>query len=443
MRYLMKNMNNYIRLIFSTFILLFASSMSAQDADFVYEDRVYDELIRSVQIYINNQPALVPIIGLNSGFRSFTLRFDEMSDDANEYFYRVVHCDRNWKASDLEEIEYIEGFNGEEIQNYQFSTNTYVDYVNFSLTLPNEDIQFRISGNYILIVYDDEVMTNPVIMRRFMIDEEQVQLFTDLQRVNDVTKSNSHQQLDVKVDLGEMRIGDPMNELSLSIVQNNRWDNMINNSPPKFISRNRVNFDNTGKLAMAAGKEFRQFDIRSLQYTTAYVSEIDLHDQGTNVLLHTEKPRAYRVYRDEVDFDGRYIVQNFDFQPSSNNVNSQSNESNFNADYADVSFALKMNQNLEEVYVVGAFTDWKLEEVYKMQYNNKHNGYHVTIPMKQGVYNYLFATKGADGKPYYDELEGDSEETVNFYTTILYYRDFIQQYDRIIDTQQVIAIGKY
>ena len=102
-----------------------------------------------------------------------------------------------------------------------------------------------------------------------------------------------------------------------------------------------------------------------------------------------------------------------------------------------------MNQNLDEVYVVGAFTDWKLEEVYKMQYNNKHKGYHVTIPMKQGVYNYLFATKGADGKPYYDELEGDSEETVNFYTTILYYRDFIQQYDRIIDTQQVIAIGKY
>ena len=84
-----------------------------------------------------------------------------------------------------------------------------------------------------------------------------------------------------------------------------------------------------------------------------------------------------------------------------------------------------MNQNLDEVYVVGAFTDWRLEEAYKMQYINKHNGYHVTIPMKQGVYNYLFATKGADGKPSYAQLEGDSENTVNYYTTILYYRDFI------------------
>lgn len=439
----MKNKMNYIRSTFAALILLFAFSLSAQNADYVYEDRVYDGLLKSVQIYINNQPALVPIIGLNSGFRTFTLRFDEMSDDANEFFYRVVHCDRNWKVSDLEEIEYIEGFNGEEIQNYQFSTNTYVDYVNFSLTLPNEDTQFRISGNYILIIYDDEAMTNPVITRRFMIDEEKVQLFSDLQRVNDVTKSNSHQQLDVEVDLGDMRIGDPMNELTISIIQNNRWDNMIHNSKPKFISRNRVNFDNTGKLALSAGKEFRQFDIRSLQYTTAYVSEIELHDQGSNVLLHTEKPRAYKVYRDEVDFDGRYVVQNFDFPSSSNNVNSQINESNYNADYANVSFALKMNQNLDEVYVVGAFTDWRLDESYKMQYSNEHNGYHVTASLKQGVYNYLFASKGADGKPNYEDLEGDSEKTVNYYTTILYYRDFTQQYDRIIDTQQIVAIGKY
>lgn len=436
-------MKNYIRSIFAAFILLFACSLSAQNADFVYEDRVYDDLIKSVQIYINNQPALVPIIGLNSGFRSFTLRFDEMSDNANEFFYRVVHCDRFWKISDLEEIEYIEGFNGEEIQDYQFSTNTYVDYVNFALTLPNEDTQFRFSGNYILIIYDDEALTNPVITRRFMIDEDRVQLFTDFQRVNDVTKSNSHQQLDVEVDLGEMRIGDPMNELSLSIVQNNRWDNMISNTKPKFISRSRVNFDNTGKLAMASGKEFRQFDIRSLQYTTAYVSEIDLHDQGTNVLLHTEKPRAYRTYRDEIDFDGRYVIQNFDFPSSSRSLNSQSNESNFSADYANVSFALEMNQNLEEVYVVGAFSDWRLENAYKMQYSNKHNGYHTTVPMKQGVYNYLFATKDVDGKPNYSELEGNSEKTVNYYTTILYYRDFTQQYDRIIDTQKIVATGEY
>jgi len=430
---------NYSRLIFTILTLICSISLYAQDGQ-VYEDMVFDDKIKSVQMYINRQPAIVPIIGLNG---KFTLRFDEMSDDANEFFYQVIHCDRNWRASELEEIEYIDGFNGEEIQNYEFSTNTYVDYVNFSLTLPNEDTRFRISGNYILIIYDDEQLTNPVISRRFMIDENRVQLYTDFQRVYDVTKSNSHQQLSVETDLLEMKIGDPMNELSLSIIQNNRWDNMISNAAPKFISRNRVNFDNTGKLAMPAGKEFRQFDIRSLQYTTAFVSQIDLHDMGSDVLLHVEKPRAYTHYQDELDFDGRYIVQTFDFPTATGNQSSgQDSESNYRADYANIIFALKMNETLDQVYVVGPFNDWRLDEAYKMKYA-PGKGYFLTTPLKQGVYNYLFATKGADGHPNYDTLEGDSQKTVNYYTTILYYRDFTQQFDRILDTQLVRATGEY
>jgi len=345
-------------------------------------------------MYINRQPAIVPIIGLRSGF---TLRFDEMSDDANEFFYKVVHCDRHWRASDLEEIEYIDGFNGEEIQNYEFSTNTYVDYVNFSLTLPNEDTRFKISGNYILIIYDDDQLTNPVLTRRFMIDENIAQLYTDFQRVYDVTKSNTHQQLDVEVDLKEMRIGD----------------------------------------------EFRQFDIRSLQYTTPFVAQIDLHDLGSDVLLHVEKPRAYTHYQDEFDFDGRYIVQTFDFPSSTGNQGSgQDSESNYRADYANIIFALKTNESLDEVYVMGPFNDWRIDEAYKMKYVDG-KGYYLNTPLKQGVYNYLFATKGADGLPNYDTLEGDSEKTVNYYTIILYYRDFTQQYDRILDTQLVRATGEY
>ncbi len=428
-----------MKLSFLLFGILLTIGLNAQNGQ-VYEDMVYDDKIKSVQMYINRQPAIVPVIGMNG---SFTLRFDELSDDANEFFYQVIHCDRYWKASDLEEIEYIDGFNGEEIQNYEFSTNTYVDYVNFSLTLPNEDTRFRISGNYILIIYDDEQLTNPVITRRFMIDENMVQLYTDFQRVYDVTKSNTHQQLEVEVDLLDMKIGDPMNELSIAIIQNNRWDKMINDSPPKFISRNRVTFDNTGKLAMAGGKEFRQFDIRSLQYTTEFVAQIDLHDMGSDVLLHLEKPRAYSGFQDEIDFDGRYIVQTFDFPTATGNpASGQDSESNYRADYANIIFALKMNESLDPVYVVGPFTDWRIDETYKMQYV-ANKGYVLKTPLKQGVYNYLFATKDADGLPNYDTLEGDSQRTVNYYTVILYYTDFTQQFDRILDTQLVRATGEY
>ena len=131
---------NLMKSIIAGFILLLSYTTNAQNAKGVYEDRVYDDLLKSVQIYVGGQPAIVPYIGLNSGFQTFTLRFDELAEDANEFFYKVIHCDRNWKASKLDEIEYLEGFNNEEIQNYEFSTNTYIDYVHYSLTLPYDQI---------------------------------------------------------------------------------------------------------------------------------------------------------------------------------------------------------------------------------------------------------------------------------------------------------------
>jgi len=99
---------NYFKWMIAVAGLLYTGQILAQGGT-VYEDRILDDKIKSVQMYIGNQPAMIPIIGFNSGFRKFTLRFDELSDDANEFFYRVIHCDRNWKASDLEEIEYLDG----------------------------------------------------------------------------------------------------------------------------------------------------------------------------------------------------------------------------------------------------------------------------------------------------------------------------------------------
>ena len=407
------------------------------------EDHVFDEDIKSVQMIIANQPAIVPIIGLNSGSRSFTLHFDQLGEDASEYFYKVVHCDRNWNPSDLEEIEYLEGFNDEEIRDYEFSISTYIDYVHFALTLPNEDTKFRISGNYILTIFEGEDMTRPVITRRFMINESAARIFVDFQRSTDVTQSRTHQQLDVEVDLEGLQIGDPKNELSIDIIQNNRWDNMITNEKPRFLSRNRAQFDNLGKLSTPGGKEFRQFDTRSLQYAIEFVSSIDLHDFGSDVTLHTLKPRGSLNHRDDLDFDGRFLIAIHDFD-----------NDDLRADYSTIKFRLEGTQNLDETYVIGPFTDWKINEAYKMEYvsntRNREDGtskdkgfYQLTTLLKQGYYNYLFCNKGKDGKPDYDTLEGDSNKTLNYYTVIVYYRDFVQDYDRILGIHQLTSANQF
>jgi len=70
-------------------------------------------------------------------------------------------------------------------------------------------------------------------------------------------------------------------------------------------------------------------------------------------------------------------------------------------------------------------------------------GYYVGTLLKQGVYNYLYATKDVDGKADYTILEGDDHRTVNYYTTVLYYRDFTDQYDRVLATDKIIYSDQF
>lgn len=394
-----------------------------------YEDQVLDSRIKSVQLLSQGNPLMVPAVALRGG--RITLEFDELSEDASEFFYQVVHCDRNWNRSNLDEIEYLTGFNGEEIQNYEFSVNTYVDYVHFDLTLPNEDTQFRVSGNYALIVYDDEQLTNPVIIRRFMLYENKVNIMSQLQRATDVTLSKTHQQLDVEVSLNDMRIGDPKNELSIDIIQNNRWDNMITNEMPLFLSRDRVQFDNTGSLVFPAGLEFRYFDTRSILYTTEFVKHIELHDRGSDVILHPDVARSRTMYRDDIDFDGRFVIGIHEFDPD-----------DIRSDYSNIYFGLKSKNRGSEVYVVGGFNDWRISPEYRMTYV-EDKGYVLSTLLKQGVYNYLYATKGEDSKLNFEYFEGNNNVTLNYYTIILYYRDFVEDYDRILGIQQINSASMF
>lgn len=416
-------MHLYSKLYFILFCFTASFVSYGQNSTKVYYDEVLDDKIASVQLIYNGQPVITPVMPIGS---SFTLQFDELAEDSHEFFYKIVHCNRNWQLSDLDEIEFLEGFNGEELQNFDFSINTYVDYVNYSLTLPNEDTRFRISGNYALIIYDDVQLTNPILVKRFMYSEQKATILVDLQRTNDVILSKTHQQLNIQVDVNDLQISNAMTELSIDVIQNNRWDNMISNQTPKFISRGNIQFDNTGKIVFEAGKEFRSFDTRSLDYTTEFVKEINLHNDGSDVILHYDLPRDYREYQDDLDFDGRYVVAIHDFSPD-----------NLMADYSNVYFGLKTNRTLlDELYLIGPFTDWKLKDAYRMQHK-EGEGYYTKALLKQGVYNYLYATKGRDGKPVYDYVEGSSYKTVNYYSVILYYRDFIEGFDRILGTQVI------
>lgn len=410
--------------------LFVANSLAAQEDnyDIVYHDHVYYSHLKSVKLTHRGLSTTLPIIDLNTE-GSLTLKFDDMEGGGNLYTYEIIHCTKDWQRSDIEKIEYLDGFDNEEIESIAFAAGTIYDYTHYKITIPNEDVRWTISGNYLLVIYEgDDSDRIPVITRRFMVVEPMVGIGGTVESPYSVTKLKTHHRIEIKAFLNEgVTINDPVVELEAVVLQNGRWDNAIFGLAPMFQARDQINWDRTDQVLLPALKEFRNFDIRSFKYTSDFVHSIDLRKNGNDVLLELAGKRTYRNYISDIDANGRFIL-----------TNSERSEPDISSDYANVIFSLESGYIFDkEVYVMGAFTDWQLREEFKLEYDEDRKMYLGKALLKQGYYDYMYVTKDRSGFIDCEELEGSWFETENDYTLLLYYSQFGSEYDRLVGSTTI------
>ena len=66
--------------------------------------------------FVQNGQNIVPIFKLDD---SFQLQFDDLYGNEANYYYQLVHCDYDWKPSQLSKNEYLQGFDDQRIQDYK------------------------------------------------------------------------------------------------------------------------------------------------------------------------------------------------------------------------------------------------------------------------------------------------------------------------------------
>ena len=332
-------------------------------------------------------------------------------------------------------MEYLDGFAGERIDNFEFSFKTILNFTNYSLVLPNEDLTWTKSGNYLLHIFDED--GSPVITRRFMVVEPIVRVTPKIVVPNRVSKSRTHHEIDFLVDHERLEIRNPRVEVSATILQNGRWDNAIINVPPMFTKINQLVFDHQDKVIFPAGKEFRYLDLRSLRFRTENISLIERDANGYRVVLYKDQDRKRESFFSREDLNGSFVIENSD---------QNNNKFNLNSDYAEILFSLATPPFIDqEVYIFGGFSDWELRDEYRMVYNNAVNAYVGIAKLKQGFYDYAYALKSTtDEKAKADmsETEGNWYETDNNYTILIYYRPFGSRYDQIIGTSTFSSVRR-
>lgn len=405
---------------FATIILAIAASVAAYATD--TRTAIFDSNFRSLRACTESNYYAPPVVELDGDDR-VRIEFDEISPEMRYMRYSLLHCDANWQPSQLVESDYVDGFNEADIEEYDFSSGTFANYVHYGISLPNEDMPILLSGNYLLRVYPEEDSENTLLQVRFSIVEKAVDIFAEVTSRTDIDYNKSHQQVAVTVDTKDYRVENMYADLKVVVTQNARSDNEAIVTNPLRVSSNKAFFEHDRKLIFPAGNEFRRFEMTTTNYIGMGIDRYAYHDPFYHAELKIDEPRCYGSYTYDQTQYGRFTIRE-----------SNAFDSNTGADYMIVHFALDIpRQSGGDIFVDGEFTQHNFTNANRMHFNEATNRYELDMPLKQGAYNYQYlwlphGSKAALTAP----IEGDFYQTVNEYQIKVYNRRLGERYDRLI-----------
>jgi len=389
----------------------------------VYEDQTYQSNIKTVEMYRSGWRLSPPIRNLRDT-SSLVLEFDDLADETTHYTYTLIHCSAGWEPSDINNTEYISGLPENEIRDYRFSRNALQNYKHYKLSLPNEDIQPKLPGNYILFVYKDFDQEQPVLTRRFYIVDPLVHIKPDVHRTDNVRFIATTQEVDFTIDYQQIQSEDPRRNFKVTVCQNLNYTTAITDLLPKYIQPGELIYNFEEENLFQGGSEFRHFDTKSLKFNSDRIREIRFERPIKHIFLLPDIPKAYSSYEFQEDINGKYLVKWDD-----------AFDSDTEADYVMVHFMLNTRDSIagSDVFVFGALTAWKPAEDNKCIYNPVNQSYEIDLLIKQGYYNYAYVTRRrSDQKLDLTEIDGNHFETENDYYIFVYYHDIRERFDRLV-----------
>lgn len=368
--------------------------------------------------FIQNGQNKIPIFTLNEGFQ---LQFDDLYGNEANYYYELVHCNYDWTPSQLVKSEYIQGFDNQRIQDYENSFNTLQLYSHYRLSFPNKFTQFRVTGNYIIKILNED--KEVVFTRKFVLYEDVVGVPLQIKRARDVRDINFKHNLDFSIKTTAFNFINPLQNVKVTLLQNGNFNTAINNIKPQYTIGNDLIYKYDKETQFWGGNEFLYFDnkeIRGVANNINYIESKELY----NTHLYPNKARTNQIYTFNPDVNGNFVIRN---------LYVENNE--VEADYAWVFFLLDAPTYFGkgDIYINGMFNNYALNDENKLEYNKKTGMFEKAMLIKQGFTNFQYViadkSKKIDNE---NAIDGNFYQTLNDYQVLVYYRGVNERYDRVI-----------
>ncbi|MFV0390528.1 MAG: DUF5103 domain-containing protein [Paludibacteraceae bacterium] len=388
-----------------------------------YQTRIYREDIKTLQVKVNGNALAFPMIVLREN-DELTVSFDEMSHEGHSFSYDIIHCNADWTQSSLSTSEYLQGFSRGYIDDYALSVNTTFLYTNYRFRLPNNDIQFKVSGNYAVRIFENNDSDNPIATLRFYVVDPKIEIQGTVRGNTDTEIYKTKQQVDFDIHTNNYPIQDAFSEIKVTVQQNDRSDNQVTNLKPTYFSVDKLSYVNNRNLIFEGGNEYRRVDFSSIYNFDERVEAIKFIRPHYEVFVAENFVRSDDSYRSDFDVNGRFVV---------NYQNGY--DSDIEADYMYVHLKLPVDLALPNgnIYLGGNWNYNRMDDASRMNFDAYNRVYSKTLLLKQGGYNYQYwyLPENTD-KVLVAPIEGSHWQTQNEYAVFVYHRPWGGRYDQLI-----------
>lgn len=399
-----ENLYMFLKVRVISFFLLITTNILAQQ-------------IKSIQLKPLQKKTYSSIVPLGS---ILELSFDDLDADSKNYQYKIKHMTSDWKESRMLTSQYIDGFDQNTILEVTNSFNTLKNYTHYSVQIPNINSVITKSGNYLLSVLDP--YDNIIFSRKFVLYESKAIVGVSVERSRSTKTVNTQQTIQLSVNYPSLQINNPGQEINVVLLKNENWNEKINNLNPTFFKSNQLLYTYKNKTNFWGDNEYYNFDTKILRNRSVGIQRIEKKD----VFHHYIQPLLYNEFKKYTyfpDINGQFLIRTL-----------EGNNNKTEADYAMMHFSLEVETPFKEkeLYVFGAFNNFEITKENRMYFDISSNTYKANFLLKQGFYNYSFATVGINKKINLREVNGSFYQTENQYTAIVYYKAFGGIYERVI-----------
>jgi hypothetical protein len=378
------------------------------------------EDVRTIQVYAGSDERSLPIIRLN-GEETIQLEFDLMERQGRPLSIYFDHADRSWQR-DLSPSQYLESFQDDDLLEYDPSIGTEIPYVHYRYEFPNDDIRFRVSGNYVLRVTEQGNPDEVLFERAFFIAEEA----GGLELSADGVVISGQRQPSIRpiaryLPPSEIR-GNPFG-YTACFLRNGRLPEAKCEDRPRLTDAPALRFELPRDRAFAPVAADYFLDLSTLRVG----GSIEAVDRSTT-------PFGVLLEPDFAEFAGSSLGPTLNGQTVIRGAQSMQNPE-VSSEYVRTTFAFVPPNERPvrgRLRVAGSFTGMQVDPALDLDFVADRGRYEGQVLLKQGHYEYYYDTTDPALRR---TLQQNLPRSTNTYTTFVYYEDVRLNTDRLLITR--------